>query len=245
MKKSELKNIKSEYELFNIILFNNSLPRANKIDFILHNLSFAAGYSHYRDTPSKTGNMHEIAFCKYFKFTERQIREILIHEMIHLWQVSHVAEWRYKRCSNDIAHDKVFTSKMNTINLILAKRGYDLTIKQVCDDKLKLDPDITPKEYHYVFFGETYSGKHICFKCTEKRFENIAKSFNTANILNIFKNVYAIKTKSYLFNCLKSVSKIPEIASSSNNMNTGEDMYNPENENNIWIIKDKTFVYNI
>ena len=36
MNKADLANIKSDYELFNIILFNNSLPRANKIDFILH-----------------------------------------------------------------------------------------------------------------------------------------------------------------------------------------------------------------
>ena len=239
MNKADLANIKSDYELFNIILFNNSLPRANNIDFILHRLTFAAGYSHYRDTPSKTGNMHEIAFCKFHKFSKRQIQEILIHEMIHLWQVSHVAEWRYKRCSNDIAHDKVFTSKMNTINLILAKRGYDLTIKQVCDDKLELDETVIPRVPYYIFFCESYSGKHVYFKVHLNKFDNVVKQLTEdEHYKNTFKNIYALKEKSYKYNLLGFCSKVPSFATESLDPNTKRDLYDSENESNIWILKD-------
>ena len=243
MNKADLANIRSDYELFNIILFNNSLPRANKIDFILHRLTFAAGYSHYRETPSKTGNMHEIAFCKFHKFSRRQIQEILIHEMIHLWQVYHVAEWRYKRCSNDIAHDKVFTSKMNTINLILAKRGYDLTIKQVCDDKLELDENVKPSTPYYIFFCETQNGMHLYFKVHLKKFDKVVKQLTgDEHYTNMFKNVYAVKEQSYLYNLLSFCSSVPDMASESLDPNTKRDLYDSENENNIWIIKDNEVV---
>lgn len=244
MTKSDLKQIRSDYELFNVILFNNSLPRANKVDFILHDLTFAAGYSRYRDTPSKTGNYHEIAFCKYFVFSKRQIQEILIHEMIHLWQVYHVAEWRYKKCSNDIAHDKVFTSRMNTINLILAKKGYDLTIKQICDDKLILDENVKPKKDYYIIFIEDKRGKHLFFKVHDKDFNNIAEKFNGKDYKNIFSNVYAVKTKSYIYNLLEFNKDIPNAMQESLNPNTKEDLYNETFEDNIWIIKNDEFVYN-
>ncbi len=243
MNKKDLSNIKSDYELFNIILFNNSLPRANKIDFILHDLTFAAGYSRYREKPSKTGNNHEIAFCKYHAFSKRQIQEILIHEMIHLWQVHHVAEWRYKRCSNDIAHDKVFTSKMNTINLILAKRGYDLTIKQVCDDKLLLDENVKPKRDYYVIFAESNNGKHVFFKVKIKDFDKVANKFNDEHYTKMFTNIYAIKTKSYIYNLLDFNKDIPELVHESLHPNTKEDLYDEENPDNIWIIKNSEFVY--
>lgn len=243
MNKKDLANVKSDYELFNIILFNNSLPRANKIDFILHDLTFAAGYSRYRDTPSKTGNIHEIAFCKYHVFSKRQIQEILIHEMIHLWQVHHVAEWRYKRCSNDIAHDKVFTSKMNTINLILAKRGYDLTIKQVCDDKLMLDENIKPRADYHIIFAETMRGKHVFFKVKNKDFDKVANEFNDEKYTNMFSNIYAIKTKSYIYNLLSFNKTIPELVRESLNPNTKEDLYNEDNPENIWIIKNNEYIY--
>lgn len=243
MNKSDLANVRSDYELFNIILFNNSLPRANKIDFILHNLNYAAGYSFYRDTPSKTGNMYEIAFCKYHTFSKRQIQEILIHEMIHLWQMDHVAEWRYKRCSNEIAHDKVFTSKMNTINLILAKRGYDLTIKQVCDDKLYLDENIKPSVAYYIFFCEANNGKHVYFKVNLKKFDKVVKELTeNEHYKKIFKHVYAIKEQSYVYNLLPFCSKVPEYAAESLHPNTQKDLYDEENENNIWVIKDNEIV---
>lgn len=210
MKKTDLTkfNLRSKYELFNILLFNNSLPRANNIDFILHDLAFAAGYSRRLDKPSKkTGNIHEIAFCKYYMFTEKQITEILIHEMIHLWQVDHVAEWRYTKCTNDIAHDKVFTSKMKTINLILQKRGYDYVITEVCKYKLKLDPSVCPKKDYWVFHCECKDGVNTWFKVKDKDFQKIMDEFDSET--SHFKNVYAKKEKSYIHNTMEFCVHIP------------------------------------
>ena len=50
---------------------------------------------------------------------EKLIKETLIHEMIHLWQVSSVKQERYEVCTHEIAHDRVFKGKMATINLML------------------------------------------------------------------------------------------------------------------------------
>jgi hypothetical protein len=245
MKKSDLKLIEADYELFNSILFNNCLPRATEIDFILHNLSFAAGYSRYREKPSKSGNVHEIAFCKYNKFSQRQIREILIHEMIHLWQVSHVAEWRYKKCSNEVAHDKVFRSKMNVINILLERNGFDLTIKQVCDDTLELDEDIKPKKEFYVIYCEARNNSHIFFKVKEKDFSNIIKKLENEDehFRKIFKNIYAIKTKSYEYNLLDFKKDLPDFANEAKDINTREDLYNDSDPGNIWIVKNDEFIY--
>lgn len=245
MTKTDLENmnLQSQYELYNVILFNNSLPRANNIDFILHNLQYAVGYSRYRQNPSKTGNIHEIAFCKYFDFTDRQITEILIHEMIHLWQVTHVAEWRYKYCSNDIAHDKVFTSKMNTINLLLNKKGFDYVIKQVCDDKLILDERIIPSKNYYVFYVENFTGIRSWFKVRSKNVENVIKLFCDKAYNGYFKNVYVKKERNYIHNMMEYCDTIPDLIPEALNFNTNENMYNAEDPNNIWIIKDENLVY--
>ena len=154
MNKADLANIKSDYELFNIILFNNSLPRANKIDFILH----------------------------------------------------------------------------------------DLTIKQVCDDKLILDENIKPRLEYYVFFAESH-GKHLFFKVKIKDFDKIVEKLNDDNYTKVFSNIYAIKTKSYLYNLLAFNKDIPEFAQESLNANTKEDLYDENNPENIWIIKNNEYIY--
>ena len=128
MKKSDLRNIETLYTEYNDLLFNGVLPPANKVNFILHSIIGAIGYSKYSKKPTKNGNHHTIAFCKWYIMSEKLISETLIHEMIHLWQVSTVKQERYEICTHEIAHDRVFRGKMATINLLLKKNCYDLTI---------------------------------------------------------------------------------------------------------------------
>lgn len=241
MNTSELSNIKSDYELFNVILFNNSLPRANEIDFILHDLTFAAGFSRHRPKPSKTGNIHEIAFCKYNKFTQRQIREILIHEMIHLWQDTCVAEWRYKKCTNDIAHDRVFMSKMATINIILERKGFDLKISDVFKEKLYLDENVHPTKKFRVIFFEDYGNHHSFLKCSENNYEKIAEEIRMKEIKNehtFFKNIYSISTNSYKYNLMESVKSLPDFFAEACDPENGNDLYEANLDNvTEWIFK--------
>ena len=240
MNNKDLQNIKSYYELFNIMLFNNSLPRSNEVDFKLHNYTFAAGYCKYNKRVPKSGNVYEIAFCKYLEFDELQIREILVHEMIHLWQMHHVAEWRYRRCSNEIAHDKVFTSKMNTINLILSKNGFDIRVSEVYKNKIKLDKKRNSRVYYYVFFIDMCH-QHFFFKVKEKYFADFINSIKNAHL----SNCYAIKTKSYIYNILDFSKDTSHGFIKSIDNETNEDLYdkNINDINNIWIIKDNNFVY--
>lgn len=246
MNKKDLENIKSNYELFNALLFNNSLPRANKINFMFHRLAYAAGFSRHRDKPTKNGNIHDIAFCRYFVFTERQIQEILIHEMIHLWQDSHVSEERYKRCSHEIAHDRVFMSKMNTINVILERKGFDLKISDVFKDKLKLDENVSATVDHYIFFIEDYGGNHVCFKTRLDKYDTIEQEFKKycedESLQKTVKNAYVIKTKDYRFNVFECCDKIPEYLKTAEDWNTKKDLYEMFEDEGDWIVKNGTFV---
>lgn len=211
MTTEELKEVSKDYEMFNILLFNNSLPRKNQVDFRLHRLIFAAGYSMYRDKPDKrTGNRHVIAFCRYFKFTPLQMREILVHEMIHLWQQTNISEERYMRCSHFVAHERTFTTKMNTINIILEREGFDFRIDTVFKDKLHLEQLDAKKEFIMIFVKCEGYNHHPMFKTTEKHLDNILSSLkkikegweeqdNAYKDRQSWGDVYMLKTKSYKF----------------------------------------------
>lgn len=244
MIKSELANIKSDYELFNVLLFNNSLPRSTNINFMLHRLAYAAGFSRHRDKPTKNGNIHDIAFCAYYKFTRQQIREILIHEMIHLWQDTHVAEWRYKRCSNDIAHDRVFMSKMNTINVILQRKEFDLKISDVFKEKLELDERVSATREHCIFFLEDFGGNRTMFKTRVETYDDIVKEIKELmkDENNTIKNAYVIKSKLYVYNLLECNKSVPMYLKPAEDNNTKEDLYEKNLDSADWIVKDENFV---
>lgn len=205
MKISDLKNIKERYSAFRTLLFNDDIPTVDNIDFIIHGIAGAVGYSRYRETPTKNGKQHVIAFSKYYAYNDKLAMEILIHEMIHLWQVYHVKADRYKICTHMIAHDRVFMSKMNTINLLLKRNMYDYEIHDVCTEDLLLDNRINSKKDFYVLFfkfkGE--NNKHFMMKVKEEHFENLKdKILNTPDCVDSFSEMYMLKTNSYIFNQL-------------------------------------------
>ena len=187
MKTSDLKYVKEWYSEYRSLLFNNDIPDVEDVDFKLHSLTYAAGYSAYIEHPkTKSGNNHVIAFCKLFVFSEKEIKEILIHEMIHLWQDSHVKHERYKICSNDIAHDRVFRTKMNTINLLLKRYMIDLHITEVCDYNIRIDERVkSSKTYNIILFK--FNGAPNIIKCTQKYVGNIkTELLNNTHVSDMF-----------------------------------------------------------
>lgn len=186
---ADLNNIKDQYSEYRTLLFNDDIPEANKITFKLHSLPFAAGYSMYNEKSAK--NKHIIAFCKLYKFSEKEINQILIHEMIHLWQTSHVKLDRYKVCSNDIAHDRVFRTKMNTINLILKKNMINLHIDEVCNYKLELDHRVHSKKMYDIIIFK-YNSVPCIIKTTEyyknKIISSLTSNENITDICNFKSN---------------------------------------------------------
>lgn len=211
MKNNDLKNIKDWYSEYRSLLFNDDLPDVNKVDFKLHQFTYAAGYSAYLENPkSKSGNNHVIAFCKLFTFSEREIKEILIHEMIHLWQDYHVKHERYKICTNDIAHDRVFKTKMNTINLILKREILDLKITEVCDYDLKLDDSVkSPKKYNIILFK--INNNSYIIKCTDKYVNKIKNDIISDSRVS---NVYSLISNDVIFMFFKSAKNINYFQSS-------------------------------
>ena len=200
MKKSDIKNIQSYYTEFNDLLFNGFLPPASKINFILHSIDGALGYSKYSEKPTKNGNHHTIAFCKWYKMDQKLIKETLIHEMIHLWQVYSVKKDRYSYCTNDIAHDRVFRGKMATINLILKKNCYDLSISLTYDGDLSCDiPDKSKTPFTIVFVenkGEQFIDK-VDSKCIDEYLSELFK-----DLKNIEHRVFTVETTDPIFNKL-------------------------------------------
>ena len=200
MKKSDIKNIQSYYTEFNNLLFNGFLPPASKINFILHSIAGAIGYSKYSEKPTKNGNHHTIAFCKWYEMDQKLIKETLIHEMIHLWQVYSVKKDRYSYCTNDIAHDRVFRGKMATINLILKKNCYDLNITLTYDGNLKCDIPVKSKTPFTIVFvdkeGEQFIDK-VNSECVDEYLSELFKDLN-----NIEHRVFTIETTDPIFNGL-------------------------------------------
>ena len=200
MKKSDIKNIQSYYTEFNDLLFNGFLPPASKINFILHSIVGALGYSKYSEKPTKNGNHHTIAFCKWYEMDQKLIKETLIHEMIHLWQVYYVKKDRYSYCTNNIAHDRVFRGKMATINLILKKNCYDLNITLAYDGNLKCDIPVKSKTPFTIVFvdneGEQFIDK-VNSECVDEYLSELFK-----DLKNIKHRVFTIETTDPIFNGL-------------------------------------------
>ena len=198
MKKSDIKNIQSYYTEFNDLLFNGLLPPSSKINFILHSIMGALGYSKYSEKPTKNGNHHTIAFCKWYEMDQKLIKETLIHEMIHLWQVYSVKKDRYSYCTNDIAHDRVFRGKMATINLILKKNCYDLNITLAYDGNLKCDIPVKSKTPFTIVFVESECKQFIDKVDTKYVDEYLSKLFK--DLKNTEHRVFTIETTDPLFN---------------------------------------------
>ena len=198
MKKSDIKNIHHYYTEFNDLLFNGVLPPASKINFVLHSIVGALGYSKYSEKPTKNGNHHTIAFCKWYEMDQKLIKEILIHEMIHLWQVYSVKKDRYSYCTNDIAHDRVFRGKMATINLILKKNCYDLNITLEYDGDLSYDMSVKSKTPFTVVFVEREGGQFIDkvdSKCVDEYLNDLF-----TNLKNTEYRVFTVETTDPIFN---------------------------------------------
>lgn len=222
MRKSDLTEIKKEYTFFRHLLFNDDIPDESQIDFTINSLTFAVGYSRHNPKPRRSGNVHEISFSKYFLLDNDDLLSVLIHEMIHLWQDSHIKEDRYKVCSHAIAHDHVFVAKMNTINMILARNMYNIKLSVVCDKKLPLDPNCDAKTpFNVVFFENSY-GEHGMIKCRKKYTERIVNSLKDSE--NISK-IFTIDTMSYKFGLLSFESKSKSNYQLAKDYVTDEDAY--------------------
>src|SRR5574344_515818 len=164
MKSIDLAKMRSDYGLFNVVLFMNRLPAASKVDFTLNGCRFAAGYAMHKEKPDPaTGNRLEISFSRIFDFPQNVLRGVLVHEMIHIWQREVVSPDRYTYCTNSVAHDGVFRAKMRTVNTILARNGFDITVTETFGTKCKMGGSRARKPFSVVFYrdlgGATYAAK--------------------------------------------------------------------------------------
>jgi hypothetical protein len=135
-------------------------------------------------------------------------------------------------------------SKMNTINVILKRKEFALTISDVFKDKLHLDDRITPTSEHCIFFIEDFGGNRVMFRTKLKQYDSIIEEFKKAAEQEhlIYKNAYVIKSKQYVYNLLTDEKTIPSYLTTAENHDTKEDLYEKNLESAEWIIKDEKFV---
>ena len=201
MKREDLKLLAADYKLFNLVCFANQLPKAEEINFTLNGFKFCAGYTTQKEV--EKGGKIEISFSKYFDFTERQRREVLIHEMIHIWQQNVISSERYIVCTNSVAHDKVFKAKMGTINIVLEKKGFDLTISDVFSESCKLNVPPTKNPYNLVFMKDRYGDwfrVKVSQRYLQKYITEMKEYFSDdgGGMNDFFTDVYYITTNSPL-----------------------------------------------
>lgn len=222
MKKSDLIKVKKEYTFFRSMLFNNDIPELSQIDFTLNSLTDAVAYSKHNPKPRKSGNIHEISFSKYYLLDDNDLKSVLIHEMIHLWQDSHVKEERYKICTHKIAHDHVFIAKMNTINMLLARNMYDIKISVLWEKNIKIDPVCEAKKPFTVIFAKLENGAKIMFKCKDDHAPALIEQIKS---LKNLEKLFKVSTTSYRFALTKFVKKLGKMFIPAKESMTGKDMY--------------------
>lgn len=213
MNATDLNFVRDNYMFFRAMFFNNDIPPISEIDFTLNNLSYAIAYSKHNPKPRKSGNVHEISFSRIYKLSRRDMLSVLIHEMIHLWQDVRVKESRYKVCSHFIAHDKVFTAKMNTINMLLAKNAYDLKLSVTAEKEYPIDPSCEAKTPFTIIFIKQ-AGRALIIKCWNAYTDKIIKGICASGIC--YHKLFAVKTTSYKFarfpisRSFKNVTALPD-----------------------------------
>jgi len=181
---------------FRRMFFNDDIPPVSEIDFTLNNLTYAIAYSKHNLKPRKSGNVHEISFSRIYKLSDDEMLSVLIHEMIHLWQDVHVKEARYKKCSHLIAHDKVFTAKMNTINMLLSKNMYNLKLSVTAEKEYLIDPaceTTTPFTAIFIIMNNFI----YIIKCRNAYADKIIKELDSSEMK--YDEIFTVQTTSYKF----------------------------------------------
>lgn len=161
MKKKYKEQLQEWYSFYRKKFFGKDIPSVDEIKFTDTKVCFAVGYTYMRKTQY---DKDVIAISSIYELTEKQIKEVLIHEMIHIWQFRHVSEERYKLCTHAVAHDKVFKTKMLNINMQLAAELIDLQITEAFNDPLILHSKYTKPFYLFKNKDGGYYKVHICAK---------------------------------------------------------------------------------
>lgn len=125
--------IQTIYDTYKDLLFGDTIPDSGLVRFVECDMEGVMGYSQYIGEPDCYS---ELAVTDAYELSILQISSIVVHEMIHIWQTYHVSDERYRICSNEIAHDRVFTSKMMAINAILEREGCGFLIDVTMNDTL-------------------------------------------------------------------------------------------------------------
>lgn len=126
----KINDIKKHYIKFNVLFFNNTLVPVSKVKFVSNNENSSAGYMY-----QCKGTVYEgiydfaIAFNKELIHKDSDVQSILLHEMIHIWQYNSIDFDKYDSdYSWESGHDRVFVSKMNSINMLCELYDYDIKV---------------------------------------------------------------------------------------------------------------------
>lgn len=132
MRKEELEKY---YLQFNRLFFFDKLPDLSHISISIENKNDSdyLGYSEIDREKSdikREDIYYNICINEGHDISDKEIRSVLCHEMIHIWQWNDIDFEKYDSdYSWKNGHNSAFISKMNSINYLAKEEGMDIKIE--------------------------------------------------------------------------------------------------------------------
>lgn len=140
--------VKMKFDEFNILLFDGMLP---SISFVITDSVSYGGLFVCKKSRDASGNWSicdlQIRISKRFDLPEKDLEDIIIHEMIHYYIF-------YKKIKDNSKHGRIFTQKMKEIN---DKFNRNVKISTTYSKEI-FDGD-TRMRLHYLCVSELQDGR--------------------------------------------------------------------------------------
>lgn len=137
-----VEQIKEIYDKMNRLVFDGKLPQ---VPFVIRQMKNNVGLVSFKYL-GRTPFVTEFAISKNYDFTPEQLQRIVLHEMIHVWEVQN-------NVGLDVAHGRHFEREMERIKSM----GYDVSPTEKSTD-LEIQKEFTGKTYTVVRVVDEKSG---------------------------------------------------------------------------------------
>lgn len=109
--------IRTRFYKYNQLYFDNELPMPKLCVKSTYNFF---GLFIYRNNNDGTVRWSKLCVSRYFDFSEKELRDVMVHEMIHYWLL-------FKKVDMELSHGEAFRKMMSTFNM---KYGMNIKIKE-------------------------------------------------------------------------------------------------------------------
>lgn len=182
--------MKLNYDKFNKAYYNDALP--NNVKMKLSTAKSRVGYAQYRVFSNNTCE-YSIFISKYFSMPEKELENVLLHEMIHISEYYFHPEIFKNAHKSHKPHGEYFMSELERINsfghhITVKSESKEVKVSEYALNKLKekylailihikdeyvvfkLPKKITKEEMDFIFNYFEYSDKKYLIETDYSRF---------------------------------------------------------------------------